>query len=427
MPIRPSHPGRRDSSRRRLPYLALALGVAALLGLTACSSSKSGAGTSGGSSSPAATSTSSGTAAPSGGSSGTAASGSVVKIGFANMTTGTTSFPAILANAQAAVKYVNAKLGGLGGHPIQLVPCDVKNDAQSAQECGQQFANDSSIPFAILGQSLAGTPYYAAMAAANKPTLGIEGITPADNAPAGTYFYYPGSNYYPLLVNYLNNSGIKSLSYIYEGEASSEAGEKYVTSNLKSSIKVTATQVPANAADVSSQVAASGAGSSDMTMAFTVDCSRVATAFKSLSITPKKVIGDPGCLDLSTIDKDPSLYENWYFVENYKVSSVSGNTDPDVALFNAQRANYGAGGPVGAFGELGWGIILTAADMFKSSTGDITSASAAAVIKGFKGPVTMGSSSISCPGPAPYTATCTSGLYLYQVRAGKLYEVQPIQ
>jgi branched-chain amino acid transport system substrate-binding protein len=406
----------------RLRHVVAGFVVAGLFAAVACSSSSNSSSSS--SSAAATTPAASGSAAPSG--SGHAATGSVIQVGFANMTTGTTSFPAILANAQAAVQYVNANLNGFGGHKVELVPCDIKNDAQTAQECGQQFANDTSIPFAILAQSLAGTPYYAAMAAAHKPTLGIEGITPADNDPPNTYFYYPGSNYYPLLVSYLNSSGIKSLSYIYEGEASSEAGEKYVTSHLNPDIKVTTTQVPANSADVTAQVAASGAGTSDMTMAFTVDCSRVATALKSLSITPKKVIGDPGCLNLATIAQNPSLYQNWYFVENYKVASVSGNTDADVALFNAERGKYGAGGTIGAFGELGWGIILTAANMFKSST-DITSASALATIKDYKGPVVMGSSTISCPGPAPYLATCTSGLYLYQVRNGNLYMVQPIE
>ncbi len=408
-------------SRRR--HAVAVLIMAGLLAAAACSS----AGTS--SSAPSAGNTATTSAgstsqpAPSG---SDTATGSVLQVGFATMETGTTSFPAILANAQAAVKYVNANMGGFGGRKVELVPCDMRNDAQSAQECGEEFADNPNMPFAILAQSLAGTPYYAAMAAAHKPTLGIEGITPADNAPPDTYFYYPGSNYYPLLVHYLNTSGIKSLSYIYEGEASSEAGEKYVTSHLNPDIKVTATQVPANTANVTAQVAVSGAGKSDLTMAFTVDCSRVAIAFKSLSITPKKVIGDPGCLDLATIAQDPSLYQNWYFVENYKVASVSGNTDPDVALFNSERGKYGAGGTIGAFGELGWGIILTAANMFKSSTA-FTSASVLATIKSYKGPVVMGSSTISCPGPSPYTATCTSGLYLYQVRGGDLYEVEPIQ
>jgi hypothetical protein len=183
---------------------------------------------------------------------------------------------------------------------------------------------------------------------------------------------------------------------------------------------VTTTQVPANSADVISQVAASGAGSADLMMAFTVDCSRVATALQSLSIKPKKVIGDPGCLNLATIAQDPSIYQDWYFVENYKVSFVTGGTDPDITLFNQERGKFGAGGTVGAFGEMGWGTILTLPNVFKGAT-SITSASALSAIEGYKGPVNMGASQISCPGTAPYQATCASGLDLYQIRDGKVY------
>jgi branched-chain amino acid transport system substrate-binding protein len=392
-------------------YIVAAGVTATVLAVGACSSNSStSSGSSVATNSPA---TSSSAAAG-------ASSGSTIQIGFANMDTGTTSFPGILTDAQAAEQYVNAH-GGVAGHKIQLVSCDMKNDAQSAQECGQEFANNPNIPFAIVGLTLNGGPFYQAMAAAHKPTLGMIGITPADNAPPDTYFYYSGSNYYPSLVSYLNGVGIKSLAYVYEGEASSEAGEKYVTSHLSPSIKVTTTQVPANAADVTSQVAASGAHSADLMMAFTVDCSRVATALQSLSLTPKKVIGDPGCLNLATISQDPAIYQDWYFVENYKVSSITGSTDPDVTLFNQERSSYGAGGTVGAFGEMGWGMILTLANVFKGAS-DVTSSSALTAISGFKGPVVMGASKISCPGAAPYMSTCASGLYLYQVRGGKIYD-----
>ena len=391
-------------------YVTVAGAAVAILALGACSSN----GSSTTSTPPSTPASSSAAQTASAG-----ASGSVIQIGFANMDTGTTSFPGILTDAQAAVQYVNAN-GGVAGHKIQLVSCDMKNDAQSAQECGEEFANNPKIPFAIVGLTLNGGPFYQAMEAAHKPTLGMIGITPADNDPSDTYFYYSGSNYYPSLVSYLNGLGLKSLAYLYEGEASSEAGEKYVTSNLNHSIKVTTTQVPANAADVISQVAASGAGSADLMMAFTVDCSRVATALQSLSIKPKKVIGDPGCLNLATIAQDPSIYQDWYFVENYKVSFVTGSTDADITLFNQERGKYGAGGTVGAFGEMGWGTILTLPNVFKGAT-SITSASALSAIEGYKGPVNMGASQISCPGIAPYQATCASGLDLYQIRDGKVY------
>ena len=42
----------------------------------------------------------------------------------------------------------------------------------------------------------------------------------------------------------------------------------------------------------------------------------------------------------------------------------------------------------------------------------------------YKGPVVMGPQTISCPGEAPVTATCTKGLIFYNVlEGGKLQQI----
>src|SRR6185369_11697403 len=72
-----------------------------------------------------------------------AASGTPVKIGF--VSTGRT--PAVdtsdeIKGAQATVAYANAYLGGLRGHPIELVPCEEKGVPAAAQACGNKFLQD---------------------------------------------------------------------------------------------------------------------------------------------------------------------------------------------------------------------------------------------------------------------------------------------
>lgn len=335
------------------------------------------------------------------------------------MATGATSFPAATQAAQAAAKYLNATQGGLAGKKINLVTCDMENSNQSAQACGEQFANDKNMPFAILGLTLNGGPFYEAMNAAHKPILGAIGITPADNNPTLTYFYYPGATYYVDLAQYVKTLHVHSISYIYENEAAATAGEQTVASGLKGTgITIKAVAVPPAASDVTAQVGSADIGSTDLAMFFlSGGCPQIAQAMQSLGVTPKKVIAVNTCVTPQNITESPSSYQNWLVVSPDKMS-VAGAADPDVALFLKGWAQYGSGGTAGTFAELGWGVLLTAAKVFQGQS-NITSASANTSLADYTGSVVMGPSSVKCPGPAPYTATCGKSLTFYSIQNGK--------
>jgi ABC-type branched-subunit amino acid transport system substrate-binding protein len=390
--------------RRR--YLTAAAAVAAVVAVAGCSS---GSSDSSGSSSNGGGSSSSNGAAPAGS----------LKLGLANMDTGTTSFPAVQQGAQAAVKYVNAH-GGIGGKQVSLVSCDMKNDNQAAQECGQQFANDKSMPFAFLGLTLNGGPYYSAMSAANKATLGAIGITPADNGPADAFFYYPGATYYTYIADYVKNSGAKKVSYIYEDEAASIAGYQTVSSALKGSdVSIKGVEIPTTASDLTPQVQSADIGSADMMLVFSTGvCPKLTSAMKSLGVKPKKALVVNTCLTPQNVQQSPSDYEGWLLASPSKMPVIGKGEDADVDQFLDGWDQYGPGGTPGTFAELGWGVVLTAQKVFAGES-NITADTAMSKIKSFTGPVIMGTKSISCPGPAPYTATCAKGLLYYKISNGK--------
>jgi len=83
-----------------------------------------------------------------------AASGTPVKIGF--MSTGRTQTSDTtdeIKAAQATVAYANAYLGGLRGHPIELVTCEEKNVPATAQACGNTFVQEHVAAVAAGGPS----------------------------------------------------------------------------------------------------------------------------------------------------------------------------------------------------------------------------------------------------------------------------------
>ncbi len=54
------------------------------------------------------------------------------------------SFPEIRLGIEGAVAYINAELGGIGGHPIELVTC-LQNSIPKAQECAQDLATSDLV------------------------------------------------------------------------------------------------------------------------------------------------------------------------------------------------------------------------------------------------------------------------------------------
>ena len=61
-----------------------------------------------------------------------------VKVGFIGINDGPiAALPELLQATETAVKFVNAELGGVDGHPIELVPCSVSLSPESSQRCAR--------------------------------------------------------------------------------------------------------------------------------------------------------------------------------------------------------------------------------------------------------------------------------------------------
>jgi branched-chain amino acid transport system substrate-binding protein len=78
-----------------------------------------------------------------------------VKIGFVNQQGGTPGWPEYEGATDAAVKFVNEHLGGIDGHPVELVKCVVQSE-EDGQKCGAELLADPDIHIAHLGTSVVG-------------------------------------------------------------------------------------------------------------------------------------------------------------------------------------------------------------------------------------------------------------------------------
>ena len=73
-----------------------------------------------------------------------------VKVGFIGINDGPiAALPELLQATETAVEFVNAELGGVDGHPIELVPCSVSLSPESSQRCAREVLEADVV--AVLG------------------------------------------------------------------------------------------------------------------------------------------------------------------------------------------------------------------------------------------------------------------------------------
>ena len=108
-----------------------------------------------------------------GGTAGAADPGkSPIGIGWVNVEGGAIGpSPEATHAAQAAVKFVNDNLGGIGGHPLALQVCTISAAEEEGQKCGQQLLNDASVKALAFGNVFMGDTSFNSVIAGQKPLL----------------------------------------------------------------------------------------------------------------------------------------------------------------------------------------------------------------------------------------------------------------
>lgn len=71
-----------------------------------------------------------------------------VKVGLINQEeTPIGSYPQVRAAIEAAAAWVNAELGGVDGHPVEIVPCITRFDPQQSRACAERLVDEGVVVF----------------------------------------------------------------------------------------------------------------------------------------------------------------------------------------------------------------------------------------------------------------------------------------
>jgi branched-chain amino acid transport system substrate-binding protein len=410
--------------RRGAPGLLAAVTVAAL---AACSSSSTG--TSG------ATSTSGAASASASGSAsalstaglsqflpGTKASGTPVKVGLINNEGSSASAaPNVGDAAVAAAQYANDELGGIGGHPIQIIRCGEQEDTASATACANEMAQDN-VAVTVIGGVGTGDVIVPILAKAGIPYVTVTGTSAAELTSPDAFSWSGG--YEATLAGaaqYAKQEGYKKVTAFVVSVPSAIQGAKAlgVPAFKADGVTLTIEPVPAGVPDATAQVTAGLAGSPSAAMTI-VDQTTCTSVLKALNVVNPTlpVLSITSCLTDATVQALGSAMNG---VKIFGSSSPQ-SSDAEGRLYRYVMARYAPSVSIAGYTVVGYQSMLGLVRAVAGLKGTPTPASITAAIKAAKNvPLPAGGGlSFTCNGKALPTlpSVCSLGEVMVTVQNG---------
>lgn len=337
-----------------------------------------------------------------GGVAGTVAKGTTITVGFLNDDTGTPAYPEGSAGADVAVNLINKDLGGIKGHRLSLVQCDVSSASVAAACAATLVADHVKVVLTGAVDAQPDTAMYQTLATAGIPVIVGNSLTPTDfSPPAGTTAsYMPGT---PGLVlgmdKFIGTGGTgtkptKVVAFYLQGDAGSQASFNL----LKSSSFLTGVTIvgeaiaqPWSLAQVS--VAVNNAKvTAPPSSVFTPllpaqQCLEYAQAAAALAVHNTTVTtGQCYSSQLPATAGTAGWYFTDYGVNPYMYDKAL-PTSQQLGVYIASAAKYNAALDRAAlFGAASFADVMTLAKLYDRAGSAATSAQLAVLVQNFTGP-----------------------------------------
>jgi len=400
---------------RKTAYAGIAALAVALLAAAGCSSSSSSSTTPPATSAAAAPSpsgTTGGLGAQSvtnyltytGGKSGPANSSlAPVTVGFVNQQGG----PQVIGQhatdgAEMAVKYINAELGGVDGHPIQLDTCFIASAEEEGTGCAQKFLANKNVHVAAMGAAVIGVQSFYSTLGGAIPVVGGVAALGIDGAQKNTAVLFGDATSVlgPMGTYGKDVLHAKTAVILYPDTASATPGALATEAGLKAAgISVKMGPYPETTTDLTGVLASTGAASADMVIPAVAapDCVNIQKALTQQGITdPKKIVAAPLCLNGQVAAALGGDFPKWTYLI---ASSLFGDTtDPGMIEYMKLAQTYST--PANAPDP--WNIVdfgqMMTIDKVLNQVGyaNLSPSAIQSAVQAFKGPQALGAPQLEC-------------------------------
>ena len=278
-----------------------------------------------------------------------AAHGTPIRIAAINTETGPAgAFPELTQADAAAVRFINAELGGVDGHPIELSTCDTQFSPERSSSCSQEAVQAGVVAVAggidVLGTGINvldenGIPYVGGI-----PVSTLSATSPVSfQFSGGTWGAVVGDVYYAA-----RRLHAKRISIVYgEFGAIADAAQLGARVGRSLGLDVKLVSMPIITSDYVGPLTAATEDEPDAIVALVADtgCAPVYQAVHDLGITAD-VFYTGACVAPKIIEAvGADKVEGSYFNVEGPVSGADGHgtPDPDTELYGYIVAKYGQG------------------------------------------------------------------------------------
>ena len=354
---------------------------------------------------------------------------SPVTIGWINQQGGQQSIgPLATAGAQMAVKYINAELGGVGGHPVQLKTCFITSAEEEGKTCAQQLLADKSVQVIDEGAVAIGIQSFYSTIAGAKPVIVGVAVTPVDSVQKNavimfgdvTHVLGPFGTYATQVLH------AKTAALVYPNISGITDGATAIYNSLKSAgVSVKKVAYDENSTDLIGPLTSAGASSADMVIPYSDSsgCVNLAKGLKQLGITDaKKIVSAPLCLNGQVAAGLGGDFPIWTYAI---ASSLYGDpTDPGMPPYMKVAAKYStpANAPdpwnIVSFAQ----VLTTVRYLNQLGYGKATPDNILAKAKAFTGPVALGAPQLACGKYSSAPAVCNDRAQFFEYHGKHVFK-----
>jgi branched-chain amino acid transport system substrate-binding protein len=348
-----------------------------------------------------------------------------VYIGFVNQQGGPTAVGLLAtAGAQMAVNYANAELGGVGGHPIQLVTCFIASAEEEGTTCAQKFLANKKVDVINLGGVAIGVQSFYSTLHGAKPVIDGVAATPIDTTQSNAVILFGDATHIlPPFGTYAKDVlHAKTAALVYPSDNAGIAiGAAAIKQGLEAAgVTVKSVGYSESTTDLTSVLTAAGAQTADMVIPYsdTAGCVNLAKSLKTLGITdPKKIVSAPLCLNGQVI----SGLGDWPHWTYAIASSLFGDpTDPGMPPYETVAKKYST--PANApdpWNIVNFGQMLTTIKIMNEvGYASLSPSAIMAKAKAFTGPQALGAPSLACGKYSSAPAVCNDRIQLFEYTGG---------
>jgi len=348
-----------------------------------------------------------------------------VYIGFVNQQGGPTAVGLLAtAGAQMAVNYANAELGGVGGHPIQLVTCFIASAEEEGTTCAQKFLANKKVNVINLGGVAVGVQSFYSTLHGAIPVIDGVAATPIDTTQKNAVILFGDATHIlPPFGTYAKDVlHAKTAALVYPSDNAGIAiGAAAIKQGLQAAgVTVKSVGYSESTTDLTSVLTAAGAQTADMVIPYsdTAGCVNLAKSLKTLGITdPKKIVSAPLCLNGQVI----SGLGDWPHWTYAIASSLFGDpSDPGMPPYEAVAKKYST--PANApdpWNIVNFGQMLTTIRIMNEvGYASLSPSAILAKAKAFTGPQALGAPSLACSKYSSAPAVCNDRIQLFEYAGG---------